>query len=291
MVVTALDEFGVRSTTAPLRDVLVKRPGPAFGAAFDDPSFGYAGPVDLPLAQIEHDRLVEKLEGLGVRVHMLEEERPGDPDLVYVFDPLLVVDRGAILLRPGKPGRRGEELVLENWMHQAGIPSVGVVEAPGTVEAGDTLWLREDLFCVGRSLRTNAVGAQQLAALLGGDVHIFDLPYWRGDAELIHLMSVISPVADDLAVVFMPFLPAGLSELLDSLGIRRIEVPEEEYPTLGCNVLAIRPGVVIVAEGNPITRKALEAAGCEVHAVGLGEVGGKGFGGVTCLTRPLLRRH
>jgi dimethylargininase len=176
-------------------------------------------------------------------------------------------------------------------MHQAGIPSVGAITAPGTVEAGDTVWLREGLFCIGRSLRTNNLGAQQLAALVGGDVQVFDLPYWHGDAELIHLMSVVSPVADDLAVVFMPLLPAGLLELLEHLEIRRIAVPEEEYATLGCNVLAVRPGVVVVADGNPLTRRALEAAGCEVHSVGLGEVGGKGSGGVTCLTRPLLRRN
>ena len=287
---TALTEFGVASATARLRDVLVKRPGPAFGSAFDDPSFGYTGPVDLARAQKEHDALVDTLDGLGVRVHSLDVEREHDPDLVYVFDPLLITDRGAIPLFPGKPGRRGEESTLEDWTRQAGIPTVGAIAQPGTVEGGDTVWLREGLFCIGRSLRTNEAGAQQLAALIGGEVHIFDLPYWRGEAELIHLMSVISPVADDLAVVFMPFMPAGLFDLLQTLGIRRIEVPEEEYATLGCNVLAVAPGVVVVAEGNPVTRRALEASGCEVHAVELGEVGGKGSGGVTCLTRPILRR-
>ena len=118
---------------------------------------------------------------------------------------------------------------------------------------------------------------------------MFDLPYWKGPAELVHLLSVISPVADDLAVVFLPLLPAGLHELLSDLRVRLVEVPEEEYPTLGCNVLAVRPGVVVVAEGNRETRRRLEAAGCEVHAVPLGEVGENGSGGVTCLTRPVLR--
>ena len=95
----------------------------------------------------------------------------------------------------------------------------------------------------------------QLAALVGGDVRIFDVPYWRGPAELIHLLSVISPVADDLAVVYLPLLPVGLWALLRDLGIRLIEVPDEEFPTLGCNVLAVRPGVVIVADGNPRTAR------------------------------------
>jgi N-dimethylarginine dimethylaminohydrolase len=290
-VTTTLTDFGVTSSTARLREVLVKRPGSAFGAAFDDPSAGFIGAVDLARAQKEHDTLVDTLTDLGVRVHLLEAERANDPDLVYVFDPLLIADRGAIPLRPGKSGRQGEESILEDWTQQAGIPTLGAITAPGTVEGGDTVWLRDGLFCIGRSLRTNEAGARQLAALVGGDVRVFDLPYWRGDRELIHLMSVISPVADDLAVVFMPFLPAGLFELLRSLGIRLIEVPEDEYPTLGCNVLAVAPGMVIVAEGNPLTRRALEASGCEVHAVDLGEVGGKGSGGVTCLTRPLWRRN
>jgi dimethylargininase len=285
----ALGGFGVRSATAPLHDVLVKRPGPAFGAAFDDPAAGFLRPVDLAHAQREHDGLADTLERLGVRVHQLEVERPGDPDLVYVFDPLLVDERGAIPLRPGKPGRRGEERVIGDWLQAAGVPIVGRVEAPGTIEAGDTIWLRDGLLCIGRTLRTNDDGARQLAALTGGDVRIFDVPYWRGPAELVHLMSVISPVADDLAVVYLPLLPAGLYQLLDELGVRLVEAPDVEYPTLGCNVLAVRPGVVIVAEGNPVTRRGLERAGCDVHAIPLGEVGENGSGGVTCLTRPIYR--
>jgi N-dimethylarginine dimethylaminohydrolase len=142
---------------------------------------------------------------------------------------------------------------------------------------------------IGRTLRTNDLGARRLANLVPGDVRIVDVPYWKGPAELVHLMSVISPVSDDLAVVFLPLLPAGLWEWLRELGIRLVEVPEEEYPTLGCNVLAVRPGVVIVADGNPGTRRGLEAAGVEVHAIPLREVGENGSGGVTCLTRPLLR--
>ena len=133
---------------------------------------------------------------------------------------MLVIDRGAVPLRPGKPNRAGEPAILEAWMGDAGIPTAGRIEAPGTVEGGDTLWLRPDLFCIGRTLRTDDAGARQLAAIVGGDVRIFDVPYWRGPAELIHLMSVISPVADDLAVVYLPLLPVGLWALLGELGIR-----------------------------------------------------------------------
>ena len=191
---------------------------PAFGAAFDDPAHGFLHPVDLDVARREHDAFVDLLVSLGPTVHVLEDEI-ASPDLVYTFDPLLVTDRGAIPLRPGKPNRAMEPAALEAWTQAAGIPTVGRIEAPGTVEGGDTLWLRPDLFCIGRTLRTNDAGARQLAALVGDDVRVFDVPYWRGPAELIHLMSVISPVADDLAVVFLPLLPVGLWQLLGELGI------------------------------------------------------------------------
>ncbi|MCU0482789.1 MAG: arginine deiminase family protein [Chloroflexi bacterium] len=275
--------------TAPLRIALVQRPGAAFGRAFEDPAAGFLHPVDLERAQREHDRLVEALAQLGVVVHDLGAGDAPHPDLVYVFDPLLVTDRGTIGLRSGKPGRRGEAAIVEAWTTARGIPALGRIEAPGTVDGGDTLWLRPDLLCVGRTLRTNDAGIVGLAALAGDEPRVFDLPYWRGPAELVHLLSVISPVADDLAVVFEPLLPVGLWTLLADLGLRAIAVPEEEYATLGCNVLAVRPGVCLVAAGNPVTRRALEAAGCEVHAVPLDEVGRNGSGGPTCLVRPMLR--
>jgi N-dimethylarginine dimethylaminohydrolase len=245
-------------------------------------------PVDLERAQREHHEYVELLERLGVQVHAIQADTD-DPDLVYTFDPLLVTDRGTIALRPGKPNRRAEPAILEAWTTAAGIPSLGQIEAPGTVEGGDTFWLRPDLLCVGRSLRTNDAGARQLAALVGGESRTFDLPFWRGDEELVHLLSVISPVTDDLAVIYPPLLPAGLWELVREMGMRTIAVPDEEYPTLGCNVLAVRPGVLIMAEGNPITQVALEAAGCEVHTYPAAEVGINGSGGPTCMSRPILR--
>jgi len=286
--VAAIVGYGAQSMTAPLHDVLVKRPGPAFGRAFDDERHGFLHPVDLAVAQREHDTFVEILARLGPIVHELGTESDS-PDLVYQFDPLLVTDRGAIPLRAGKPNRRGEERLVESWVHAHGIPTLGRIDAPGTIEGGDTFWLRPDLLCIGRTLRTNDAGARQLATLVGGDVRTFDVPYWRGPVELIHLLSVISPVADDLAVVYLPLLPVGLWRLLGDLSIRLLPVTDEEFGTLGCNVLAVRPGVVILAEGNPAIARALAEAGCEVHTYPATEIGLNGSGGPTCLTRPLVR--
>jgi dimethylargininase len=280
--------FGAQSMTAPLREIALRRPGPAFGRAFEDPAHGFRQPVDLDLARREHLALAELLTRLDVQVQMLDEDGLG-PDAIYVFDPLLVTDRGSIPLRSGKPTRRGEEVALERWMLDAGIPTLGRIEAPGTVDGGDTFWLRPDLLCIGRSLRTNRAGAAQLAELVGGRVETFDMAWWRGPSEVLHLLSVISPISDELAVVFRPLLPAGLAELLDELGVRMLAVDEQEFETLGCNVLAVRPGVVILADGNLRTAQQLAGAGCEVHTFAATQIGLNGSGGPTCLTRPILR--
>jgi N-dimethylarginine dimethylaminohydrolase len=275
--------------TDPLVRVLVKRPGAAFGAAFAEPAHGYLRPVDLDLALRQHDRLLMLLADLGVHIDELGEENGDDPDLVYVFDPALVGDRGMIALRSGKPNRLGEEALMEAWAAQHAIPIAGRIASPGTVDGGDTCWLRPDLFCIGRSLRTNAEGARQLLEIVGGDVRVFDVPYGGGPELCLHLLSLISPVADDLAAVFLPLLPAGLFELLRDQGVELIAVAPDEYETLGCNILAVKPGVLIVVDGNPRTRAMLEARGCEVHPFDGSEICLNGSGGPTCLTRPILR--
>jgi dimethylargininase len=274
--------------TAPLRGVLLRAPGPSWVRAFDDPAHGFLRPTDLGLARRQHEALCELLGRLGVTVHVLADDGLG-PDSVYVFDPLLITDLGAIPLRSGKPTRRGEESALDAWTRVSGIPVIGRIEQPGTVDGGDTFWLRPDLFCIGRSLRTSTAGARQLAQLVGGRVETFDMSYWRGPGEVLHLLSVISPVADDLAVVYPPLLPAGLHELLVEQGIRTLQVNDDEFETLGSNVLAVSPGQVILADGNPHISAALARAGCEVHTLDLSEIGLNGSGGPTCLTRPIWR--
>jgi dimethylargininase len=280
--------FGAQSMVSPLRDVLVKRPGPAFARAFGDPAHGFLHPVDIGEARRQHDALRQILIDLGVVVHELEAETDS-PDLVYTFDPALVTERGAVLLRPGKPTRREEPQALGGWFAAHEVPIAGAIEPPGTVEGGDTLWLRPDLFCIGRSLRTNSPGAEQLAALVGGEVHIFDVPFANGPGECLHLLSLISPVTERAAVVHLPMLPSGLYELLRDLDFDLIPVPPQEMPTLGCNVLSVRAGLLIMAAGNPITQQALEGRGFEVRTFKADEIGVNGGGGPTCLTRPVLR--
>lgn len=273
---------------APLHHALVKAPGTAFAAAYDDPVHGYRHPVSLETAREEHHGFVALLAQLGVVVHELGTESRS-PDLVYQYDPSLVTDAGAILLRSGKPTRRGEEDLQAAWFAAHGIPIVGRIEAPGTVDGGDVCWLRPDVVCVGRSLRTNQAGIDQLTALLDARVHTFDVPHDAGEHECLHLLSVISPVTDVLAVVELARMPSGLYRLVEDLRITLIPVPADEVATLACNVLAVRPGVVVMCEGNPRTAALLSDHGVDVHTFPGTEICWNGSGGPTCLTRPIHR--
>jgi dimethylargininase len=213
-----------------------------------------------------------------------------DPDAVYVYDPALVADHGAILLRPGKEGRRGEVEVLGADLVEAGVPIAARLEAPALAEGGDTLWLDERTLLVGRGYRTNDVGIRQLAeALPGVEVIAFDLPYLRGAGEVLHLLSLLSPLDEDLVVAYLPLMPVRLVELLAERGIEVVEVPDEEFETMGPNVLALAPRVALALEGNDETRRRMERAGVDVRVYRGDEISRKGDGGPTCLTRPILR--
>ncbi len=277
--------FGVRSMTAPLRRVVLRTPAPRgdFAAA------GWRDP-DPELLLAQHERLGALLAGLGAEVVVLPPLE-GLVDACYVYDPVLVTGAGTVVLRSAKAVRAGEAAPLATDLEALGVPVVGRLEEPARADGGDMLWLDERTLLAGRGYRTNAQAHRQLAAVLAGEgvaLERCDLPHDRGPEHLLHLMSVVSPVAGDLAVVFEPLAPVPLLEELRARGVRWVAVEPEEYDTLGCNVLAVRPGVVVMAAGNPRTRRALEVEGCEVHVYEASELS-KGDGGPTCLTRPLLR--
>jgi dimethylargininase len=279
--------YGARSMTRPLRRVLVRPPQAADSVRWRE--FGWRSEPNLAAAAAEHEALREILEDAGAEVIVSEGER-GNPDAIYAYDPLLVGERGAVLLRPGKDNRLGEPGALEADLEQAGIPIAGRIEAPGTIDGGDTLWLDRETLLVGRGYRTNAAGVEQLAALFpDAEVLSYDLPHWNGRAEVMHLMSLISPLDEDLALVYPRLAPVRLIELLHERGIAIVEVPDQEFETMGPNVLALGPRHALALEGNDVTRRRMEAAGVEVLTYRGDEISRKGDGGPTCLTRPLLR--
>jgi dimethylargininase len=283
--------WGGQSMVAPLRRVLVRKPAPP---AIEDEftRFGYPRAVDHDRTQIEHDAFHALLAESGAEVVVAGPDDAGLLDAIFAYDPSLMTDAGAVLLRPGKELRLAEVELAERTYTELGIPVIGRIEGPGTVEGGDTLWLDERMLAVGRGYRTNSEGIWQLTALLaplGIETMTVDLPHWRGPDECLHLMSFISPVADKLAVVYLPLMSVPFVQELRRRGWSFIEVPDEEFETHGCNVLALAPMRVLVCEGSPITRERLRAAGCEVLVYVGDELSHNRAGGPTCLTRPILR--
>jgi N-dimethylarginine dimethylaminohydrolase len=280
--------FGCQSMTAQLRRVLVRTPAPESWAAWK--SYGWRSEPEPGRLVEEHAAFRALLEEAGAEVVLAQTPHPLDPDAIYVYDPALVGDAGAVLLRPGKEGRRGEVDVMAADFVEARVPVAARLTAPACAEGGDTLWLDERTLLVGRGYRTNDEGIRQLAdALPGVDVVAFDLPHLRGAAEVLHLLSLLSPLDEDLVVAYPPLMPVRLMELLARRGIEIVEVPDEEFETMGPNVLALAPRVALALEGNDETRRRMEAAGVDVRVYGGDEISRKGDGGPTCLTRPLLR--
>lgn len=275
---------------APLRTVLVRRPDAAFGEA-DPARWHYTAQPDLDRAGAEHDAFVEILRGEGIEVIYHQEPLPDHADAIFVHDPVLISDRGAILLRMGKALREGEEEAMAAQLAALGIPIHARLEGKARAEGGDLLWLDESTLAVGQGFRTNAEGLRQLGAALP-DVELIpvQLPYGDGPDACLHLMSFISIVDEKVAVVYPPLTPAPFWQLLEERGFTLVEVPEEEFATMGPNVLALAPGRCLMLAGNSVTRARLEAAGCQVLTYKGEELSLKAEGGATCLTRPILRR-
>ena len=286
MTVSSESGYGVNSMVGRLARVAVRPPSPRG----DYVVAHWAQPLDLDLLARQHADFVALLERLGCQVEVLPAE-DDMPDAIFTYDPAFVTPGGVIELRGAKEVRKGEPPLLATQLVDLGIPLVGRLTAPATSDGGDMFWLDATTLAVGRTYRTNQAAIDQLTDLLapmGVRVERFDMPHDLGPEYCLHLMSVVSPVREDLAVVYERLAPVALLQALAERGIEMIPVPEEDYLSLGCNILAVAPGVVVLAEGNAATAKALRDHGVEVHVYAASEIN-KGEGGPTCLTRPLLR--
>jgi N-dimethylarginine dimethylaminohydrolase len=273
--------------TGALRRVLVRAPRAEDLHGWQ--KCGWRAEPDANAIAREHEAFCSLLEDAGVEVVLAESSADGNPDAIYTYDPALVADEGALLLYPGKECRRAEVDAMAEDFKRAGVPVVGRLSDPAWAEGGDCCWLDARTLLVGCGYRTNAAGIARLRELLPEvEVVVFDLPHWQGRDEVMHLMSLISPLAPDLAVVYPPLLPTRLAQLLEERGVELVEVPDEEFATMGSNVLALAPRVALAVEGNPETRRRMERSGVEVLTY-RGDELSKGDGGPTCLTRPLLR--
>jgi len=250
---------------------------------------GWRAEPDPAAIAREHEAFCAILEAAGAEVVLAESAAEGNPDAIYTYDPALVSDEGALLLNPGKKIRRAEPTTLGEDLERAGVPIAGRLSGSEWAEGGDFCWLDARTLLAGRGYRTSSEGISAVERLLPGvEVLAFDLPHWRGREEVMHLMSLLSPLADDLVVAYPPLLPVRLAQLLEERGIEIVPVPDEELESMGTNVLALAPRAALAVDGNPETRRRLEKAGVEV-LVYEGRELSKGDGGPTCLTRPVLR--
>jgi dimethylargininase len=280
--------YGGQTMTRTLRRVLVRSPRSVDLTAWRE--FGWHAAPDAARIAEEHDAFCDALRAAGADVLVAESDVRGDPDAIYVFDAAIISDRGAIVVRPGKAGRLVEADAIAADLEHAGVPVAVRLEAPAVADGGDTIWLDERTLLVGRGYRTNDEAIKALETELPGvDVLGYDLPNQGGSGVVLHLLSLLSPLDEDLVVAYLPLLPVRLVQLLNARGIRTVEVPDDEFETMGPNVLALAPRVALALEGNDETRRRLERAGVDVRVYRGDEISRKGDGGPTCLTRPLLR--
>lgn len=286
---------GVLNEWSTLASVALRDPKTAFASAGrvseQWQQLGYRARPDFKTAIAEYDRLIAVIEDHGAEITFLPGGDALTLDSLYVRDATMVSTDGLIATRMGKPPRRAEPDTALAALSATGHAIAGRIEAPALLEGGDLVWLDDETLLAGRGWRTNQAGIDALRALLGPKVtvHGFDLPHYRGAGDVFHLMSVLSPVGHDLAVVYPPLMPVGLVQLLQERGIGLIEVPEAEFVRMGCNVLALGPRNVVMVEGHRETRAGLERAGAKVIEIKGDEICLKGDGGPTCLTRPLRR--
>ena len=278
-----------------VRRVLLKHPRDAFinQATINRQSseLNYSNTPDFEIACSDYDQLVDLIQSFGAEIHFLPASNTS-LDSIYTHDPCIVTNGGVILCNMGKPLRYNESDNIEKYFTSIGIPILGRIEGTGTLEGGDIIWIDERTVAVGEGYRSNMEGIDQFKHLLGDlvdDVIPVALPHWTGPEDCLHLMSNVSPIDHDLYLVYSRLLSVSFRRYLLERKIQLIEVPDEEYASMGCNVLAMTNRKVIMIEGNPITQKRLENEGVEVHTYNGAEISLKGAGGPTCLTRPFLR--
>jgi N-dimethylarginine dimethylaminohydrolase len=289
-------DSGGHSEVGKIRRLLLKPPRAAFVSAENIlaqwEQLNYLAAPDFAQARQEYENFVNLLVPHVSEILYLPQNHQTGLDSIYVRDAALITSRGAILCNMGKALRRGEPAAIGDFFTRIGVPILGAIAGAGTLEGGDVIWMDERALAVGRGYRTNDEGIRQLRQLTKDwvdELVVVPLPHWQGPDDVLHLMSLMSPIDDDLALVYSKLLPVPFREWLLARNIELLEVPDEEYGSMGGNVLAVAPRKCIMLTGNPRTQALLANAGVEVWEYAGEEISRKGAGGPTCLTRPILR--
>jgi arginine deiminase len=291
-----MKDYGCQNMVKSVKKILLKHPKNAYQNQEkinkEASKLNYLGNPDFDKSCTDFDLFIGLLKSFDCEIHYLPAENTSSIDSIYTHDPCLVTNKGAIYSNMGKLDRSNEPNLLENYFKSIGVPTLGKIEYPGTLEGGDIVWLNERTIAVGEGYRSNAEGILQLQNILGSlidNIITVPLPHWTGPKDCLHLMSNISPIDEKLFLVYSKLLPVSFRSSLLDMDIELVEVPDKEYLTMGCNVLAVAPKKVIMIDGNPITKNLLLEKNVEVHLYDGSEISFKGSGGPTCLTRPFLR--
>lgn len=289
-------ELTAQSEVGKLRKVILRTANSAFGSpakiASEWELLRFSSAPDFVKADQEYKQFASILQFHGAEILYLDQNESQTLDSIYCRDAAIMTDQGVIICNMGKSARNMEPARLGELAQRVGVSILGHIVAPGTVEGGDVCWLDRSTLAVGYSYRTNAYGIQQLEAILKPyDISVLrvDLPHYLGSQDVFHLMSIFSPVSPDLAVVYSPLMPVSFRNALLERSVTLIEVPQQEFESMGCNVLALEPGKCVMLQGNPRTQECLETHGCNVVTYAGEEISKKGGGGPTCLTRPIYR--
>lgn len=290
------NDFGCQSMVGKIKRILVKHPKDAYQNQLkidgESKKLNYLSKPDYKKSISDYERLIDFFKTNNIEIHYLPIDEDTSLDSIYTHDPCIISNSGVILSNMGKKDRQTEPEAIASYFNSINIPILGQIKSPGTLEGGDVVWIDERTVAVGEGYRTNAEGIRQLKSLLKSDVDkviTVPLPHWTGPADCLHLMSNVSPIDHDLYLVYSKLLPVSFREYLLERGIKLVEVPDEEYDSMGCNVLAVSPRKVIMINKNPITQQRLEAENVEIHTYDGSEISIKGSGGPTCLTRPFMR--
>ena len=288
--------FGGQDMVSPIKKILIKHPQNAYinqsKIETESASLNYLGVPDYEIACSDYNNFLNLISTLDIEVHSLPIYQSTTLDSIYTHDPCVVSDKGVILCNMGKKERAHEPHAIKEYLESINIPILGHIENPGKLEGGDVVWIDTKTIAIGEGYRSNNHGIKQLKAILGDlveEIITVPLPHWNGKNDCLHLMSNLSPIDHDLFLIYPRLLPVSFIQFLLDRKIELIEVPDSEYNSMGCNVLAVGHKKIIMVDGNPITRSLLEKKNMDVFTYNGSEVSLKGSGGPTCLTRPFLR--
>tara|TARA_B100000745_G_C20143117_1_gene392034 strand:- start:809 stop:1693 length:885 start_codon:yes stop_codon:yes gene_type:complete len=290
-------KYGLNSNVSTLKTVILKNPQAAFKSQktidLQWQDLNFIDKPDFKKSITQYENFIDILNDNHVEILYISEDEKTSLDSIYTHDPIFMTPNGAVIGNMGKTQRKPETIMMKNYLNEIGIPILGEIINDATLEGGDIIWIDQRTVAAGLTYRTNNKGIDQLRKILSTisvEVICVDLPHWNGPVDVLHLMSLISPLKDDLFLIYKKLLPVGLLKLLKQLDIKTISIADEDYDSLGCNVLPLSTTKCLITSGNDKTFKIIEENGIEVIEFQASEICYKGSGGPTCLTRPIYRK-